>query len=50
MRHGKFDHVWMGPFNIVTYHGNNAYFLQVLNEDLTGGGPVNGRFLKHYLV
>jgi hypothetical protein len=49
-RHGKFDHLWMGPFRIVVYHGNNAYFLQELNGELTGGGPVNGRFLKHYLV
>jgi hypothetical protein len=49
-KHGKFDHIWMGPFRIVTYHGSNAYILQVLNEDLTGGGSVNGSFLKLYLV
>jgi hypothetical protein len=49
-RHGNFDHLWMGPFKIVSYHVNNAYLLQELNEDLIGGGPVNGRFLKHYLV
>jgi len=49
-RHGKFDHVWMGPFNISMYHGNNAYLLQYLNGYLTSGGPVNGRFLKHYLA
>jgi hypothetical protein len=49
-KHGKFDHLWLGPFKIVAYHGNNAYLLQELNGDLIGGGPVNGRFLKHYLV
>jgi hypothetical protein len=48
-RHGKFDHLWMGPFNIFVYHGNNAYLLQELNGDLIGRGPVNDRFLKHYL-
>ena len=49
-RHGKFDHLWMGLFRISAYHGETAYLLQELNGDLTGGGPVNGRFLKHYLV
>jgi hypothetical protein len=49
-KHGNFDHLWMGPYGIVMYHGNNAYLLQEINGDLTSGGPVNGRFLKHYLV
>jgi hypothetical protein len=49
-RHGKFHHIWMGPFEIDAYHGKNSYLLQELNEDLICGGPVNGRFLKHYLV
>jgi hypothetical protein len=48
-KHGKFDHLWLGPFRIVAYHGSNAYLLQELNGNLIGGGPVNGRFLKHYL-
>jgi hypothetical protein len=26
-KHGEFDHLCMGPFKIVTYHGNNAYLL-----------------------
>jgi hypothetical protein len=49
-KHGKFDHMWLGPFTIVAYHGNNAYFLQEHNGDLVGGGPENGKFLKHYLA
>jgi hypothetical protein len=49
-RHEKFDHLWMGPFNITVYHGNNSYFLQELNGEMIDGGPVNGMFLKHYLV
>jgi hypothetical protein len=38
-KHGKFDHLWLGPFKIVAYHGNNAYLLQEHNGDLVGGGP-----------
>ena len=26
-KHGKFDHLWLGPFRIVSYHGKNAYLL-----------------------
>jgi hypothetical protein len=49
-KHGKFDHLWLGPFKIATYSGRNAYLLQDNNGELIGGGPVNGRFLKHYIV
>jgi hypothetical protein len=49
-RHGKFDHIWMGPFKIAAYHGNNAYLLQDFNGDLIGQGPMNDRFLKNNLV
>ena len=47
--HGKFDHLWLGPFKIVPYHGNNAYLVHKQNGDLVGGGSVNDRFLKNYL-
>jgi hypothetical protein len=49
-KHGKFDHLWTGPFKINTYCGNNAYFLEGLNGECLGWGPVNDRFLKHYLM
>jgi hypothetical protein len=49
-KHGKFDHLWLGPLKIVAYHGNNAYLLQEHTGDLVGGGPLNGRFLKHCLA
>jgi hypothetical protein len=49
-KHGKFDHLWLGPFEIAAYRGSNAYILQESNGDIVGGGPVNGRFLKHYIV
>jgi hypothetical protein len=49
-KHGKFDHLWLGPFKIETYCGSNSYLLQKNNGDIIGGGPVNGRFLKHYII
>jgi hypothetical protein len=47
---GNFDHLWLGLFKIAAYHGRNAYLLQESNGELVGGGPVNGRFLRHYIV
>jgi hypothetical protein len=49
-QHGKFDHLWMGPFRISAYHGNNAYFLEEINGECFCWGPINGRFLKRYLL
>jgi hypothetical protein len=49
-KHGKFDHLWLGPFKIAAYRGSNAYLLQESNGELIGGGPVNGKFLKNYIV
>lgn len=48
-KHGKFDHLLQGPFKISALSGKNAYFLPSLNGKEVGLGPVNGRFLKHYL-
>jgi hypothetical protein len=49
-KHGKFDHLWLGPFKIMAYHGNNSYMIQESNGDIVGGGSMNGRFLKHYII
>lgn len=49
-KHGKFDHLWKGPYKIAFCHGNNAFILQELNGDFIEGGPINGRFLKHHLT
>jgi transposase InsO family protein len=49
-KHGKFDHLWTRPFRISVYYKKNAYLLEEINEESTSGGPVNGRFLKHYMV
>ena len=47
-KHGKFNHLWKGLYQIVTYSGNHAYILRDVNGDLLQGGPVNGKFLKLY--
>ena len=48
-KHGKFDHMWVGPYIIAAYRGNNAFILQHEDRSQLKGGLVNGRFLKHYL-
>ena len=48
-KHGKFDHLCQGPYKISALSGRNAYFLSDLNGKKVGFGPINGRFLKHYL-
>jgi len=46
--HGKFDNLWIGPFQIREVQDNNTFILnEVGGEDL--GSPVNGRFLKHFI-
>ena len=49
-KHGKFDHLWKGPYLISENHGNNSYSLQGFDGDPFLVGPINGRFLKHYIV
>ena len=46
-KHGKFDPIWLGPYNICDKNGEDSYFL----KDLIGGIlelPVHGQFLKRY--
>ena len=47
-KHGKFKNIWKGPFIVAAFHGNNTYILQEMDGKPYAGGPVNGRFLKHY--
>ena len=49
-KHGKFDHLWQGLFTILAFSGRNAYLLQDSNGNAVTSGPINGRFLKHYLT
>ena len=47
-KHKKFDHLWVGPYLIVALRGDNDFILQYQDGSHYEGGPVNGRFLKHY--
>jgi hypothetical protein len=49
-KHGKFDNLWFGPFDVVEVLNNNMFILHNLDDTKIFGGPVNGRFLKHYFV
>ena len=49
-KHGKFEQLWKGPYQISEDHGNNSYSLQGINGDPFSAGPINGRFLKHYIA
>ena len=40
-KHGKFDHMWVGPYIIEAYRGENAFILQHQHGSLLKGGPVN---------
>ena len=49
-KHGKFDHIWVGPYIFVAHRGENSFILKHQDKSLLEGGSVNGRFLKHYLT
>ena len=49
-KHGKIDHLWKGPYKIVTFKGKNAYVLEEMEGGLVLGAPVDGRLLKHYFL
>ena len=49
-KHGKFDELWKGPYTIRSFFGKNDYFLEDAEGRSITTKPVNGRFLKHYLV
>jgi ribonuclease HI len=48
-KHGKFDHLWTGPFKIQAFRGHNAFLLCNTDGSDLPGAPVNGRMLKHYI-
>ena len=48
-KHGKFDNLWKGPFNIVASRGQNEYLLEEMDGQSCLGELVDGRLLKHYL-
>ena len=46
----NFYHMWVGPYIIATYKGENAFILQHQDGSQLKGGPVNGIFPKHCLT
>ena len=48
-KHGKFDHVWVGPYVVAGYRRQNTFLLEYPNGVPLESNPVNGRYLKHYL-
>ena len=48
--HGKFDAFWTGPFIISQIQGNNTFIQKNMGGEAVFDGPVNGRFLKVYVV
>ena len=46
-KHSEFDHLWKGPYKIVSFRGKNAYVLDEMEGGLVSRAPVNGRLLKH---
>jgi hypothetical protein len=49
-KHSKFDALWIGPFKISEIFSNNTYGLQDLEGEEVFNSPVNGHFLKKYLI
>ena len=46
-KHGKFDPIWLGPYNIHDTNGEDSYFLQDLTGDILEL-TIHGQFLKRY--
>jgi hypothetical protein len=49
-KHGKFDNLWYGHLIIAKVMYNNTFLLHNLDDTKKFGGPLNGRFLKHYFL
>jgi hypothetical protein len=47
-KHGKFDHIWCGPFRVVAYEGNNSFLLENLDGKILNA-PINGCYLNHFM-
>lgn len=49
-KHGTSNNLWKVPYTISAFNGRNGYFLQDSNGNAVTLGPINGRFVKHYLI
>jgi hypothetical protein len=48
-KHGKFDNLWTGPYEIKAFRGNNSFLLNNANGTNLTGGPVNAKMMKNYV-
>jgi hypothetical protein len=48
-KHGKFEHLWYGPFRVSALEGKNSFLLENIDGEVLNA-PVNGRYLKHYMT
>jgi len=46
-KHGKFEPLWIGPYQIGNIHEDDSYFLQALNGELLEL-PMHGKLIKAY--
>jgi hypothetical protein len=49
LKHGKFDHLWYGPFRVSAPEGKNSFLLENIDGEFLSA-PVNERYLKHYMT
>jgi hypothetical protein len=47
-KHGKFNHIWSGPFKVIASEGKNSFLLDNLEGQVLNA-PINGRYLKHFM-
>ena len=47
-KHGKFDHIWYGPFKVTTFEGKKSFLLENL-DGKTLNAPINGCYLRQYM-
>jgi hypothetical protein len=48
-KHGKFDHLWYGPFRVSALEGKNYFLMENIDGEILNT-PVNRHYLKHYMT
>jgi hypothetical protein len=49
VKHGKFDHLWYGPFRVSDPEGKNSFLLENIDREVLST-PIKERYLKHYMM
>jgi hypothetical protein len=47
-KHGNIDHLWLRPYKITAFEGNNSFSLQNMEGDLLEFS-MKGKLLKHFI-